>query len=267
MMLVVGCGSATLRSSDGGHQADAAVDGPAHGDATGPATWCTQQPVPTGVAAADHACADFDDGKLPSGGGWKSVIASGGTSAVTAQHASSLPDGWQTAVGTGDGSKAALTWHAAGAQPIASVTVAADISPIASQGVSPAWTGSVSLLCIAFGFGHACLQYTMGEDTGFATGYTGYYLTMEYDGSAATANVYQVYGVLQAGLWSRVQMQITASSKQIQVTIPGETNAAFSGNFDPDTAVDVTVGPETNGATSGWGGYLDNVVIDVARSR
>jgi hypothetical protein len=292
ILLSLGCGSATLRSSDGGagqgggaagagaggspgvgghaagggHQADAAVDGPTHVDATGSATWCGQQTVPAGVAATDYACVDFDDGKAPSGDGWTSTIASGGTAAVTTQHASSLPDSWQTSVGTGDGSKAALAWHAAGAQPIASVTVAADFSPIASQGVSPPWTGSVSLLCVAFGSGHACLQYTMGEDTSFATAYTGYYLMMEYDGGAATLNEYQVYGVLQPALWTRVQMQITASSKQIQVTIPGATNAAVGGHFDPDTAVDVTVGPETSGATSGWGGYLDNVVIDVARS-
>ncbi len=291
LLLVMGCGSATLRSNDGGagqgggaagtgggspgvggraggggHEADAAVDGPTHVDASKAATWCTQQTMPAGVAATDYACVDFDDGKLPGGGAWTSAIANGGTSAVTTQHASSLPDGWQTSVGTGDGSKAALAWHAAGAKPIASVTVAVDISPVASQGVSPAWTGSLSLLCVAFGSGHTCLQYTSGQDTGFATGYTGYYLTMEYDGGGATINLYQVYGVLPPNLWTRVQMEITASSKQIQVTIPGATNAAVTGNFDPDTAVDVTVGPETSGGTSGWSGYLDNVVIDVARS-
>jgi hypothetical protein len=44
------------------------------------------------------------------------------------------------------------------------------------------------------------------------------------------------------------------------------TNAAVTGFFDPDTTVDVTLGPETSGATSGWSGYLDNIVIDVARS-
>ena len=292
VLLALDCGSATLRSSDGGagqggggqggsaagagggagapatgghagvggHATDAGVD------ASGPATWCTQQTVPASVAATDYACADFDDGKLPSGGGWTSVIANGGTSATTTQKASSLPDGWQTSVGAGDGVKAALAWHAAGAQPIASVTVAADISPLGSQGLSPAWSGSVSLLCVAFGSGQACLQYTVGQDTGFATGYTGYYLTMEYEGSAATFSQYQVYGSLQPNLWTRVEIQIIASSKQIQVTIPGATNAAVAGHFDPDTAVDVTVGPETSGATSGWGGYLDNIVIDVARS-
>jgi hypothetical protein len=286
MVLVVGCGSATLRSSDGGagqggaaagtgvgghaggggHLVDAAVDGPTHVDATGPATWCTQQAAPAGVAATDYACVDFDDGKVPSGGGWSSMIANGGTSAVTTQHASSLPDGWQISVGTSGGSKAALGWHAAGSHPIASVTVAADISPIAGQGVIPAWTGTVSLVCLAFGSGQACLRYTMGQDTSFATGYTGYYLMVEYVGGAAILNEYQVYGTLQPNLWTRVQMQITAASKQIQVTIPGVTNAAVTGHFDPDTAVDVTLGPETSGATSGWSGYLDNIVIDVARS-
>ena len=285
ILLALGCGSATLRSSDGGagaggggspgvgghaggggHEADAAADGPVHGDASQTATWCTQQTMPAGVAATDYACVDFDDGKVPSGGAWTSAIANGGTSAVTTQHASSLPNGWQTTVGTDNGSNAALAWHAAGAQPVASVIVAADLSPVGSRGITPPWTGSVSLLCVTFGSGQACLQYTMGDDTSFATAYTGYYLTVKYVGGAAILTEYQVYGTPQPNLWSRVQIEITAASKQIQVTIPGATNAAVTGYFDPDTAVDVTVGPETIGTTSGWSGYLDNVVIDVARS-
>ena len=102
----------------------------------------------------------------------------------------------------------------------------------------------------------------MGVDTSFATAYTGYYLTMEYDGGGVTFNEYQLYGTLQANIWTRVQMQITASSELVQITIPGTTNAPITGHFDPDTAVDVTVGPETSGATSGWSGYLDNIVVE-----
>lgn len=295
----LGCGSATLKANDGGAGQGGGAAGASGGAGAGggagasggapsvgghggggghPAdagsgvdmaagsTWCAQQAMPAGVAATDYACLDFDGGKLPSGGGWTSTVASGGVSMVTTQKASSLPDGWQTSVGTGDGSKAALAWHTTGAQAVASVTVSADVSPIAPQGVSAPWTGSVSLLCVSFGAGTACLQYTMGQDTGFASGYTGYYLMMEYVGSAATLNTYQVYGTLQPGLWNRIEMQVTASSKQIQVTIPGVTNTPFSGYFDPDTSVDVTVGPQTSGATAGWSGYFDNVVVAVARS-
>ena len=228
-------------------------------------TWCTQKSPPSGVAAADSTCVDFDDGKISSGGGWTVMTANQGTSAPTMQRASSLPYSLQTSVSIGDGSKAALVWHDVGAQPIASVTVAADVSPV-GQGLVTPWTGSVSLLCVDLGSGHACLAYTMGVDTSFATAYTGYYLKMEYDGGGVSFNEYQIYGALQANIWTRVQMQITASSELIQITIPGTTNASITGRFDPDTAVDVTVGPETSGATSGWSGYLDNIAVDVTRS-
>ncbi len=119
---------------------------------------------------------------------------------------------------------------------------------------------------MAFGSGRARLKYTVGQDTGFASGYTGYCLTMDYEGAGATFSKYPISGVSQPGLWTRIEMQIAASSKQIRVTIPRATNAAITGDFGPDSAVDVTVGPETRGSTSGWSGYLDNVVIAVPRS-
>src|SRR6185437_4337237 len=75
----------------GGHPSDAGTGV----DMAPAATWCTQQTAPSGVAATDYACLDFDGGKLPTGGGWTSVVANGGTSTVTTQKASSLPDGWQ----------------------------------------------------------------------------------------------------------------------------------------------------------------------------
>ena len=218
------------------------------------------------MAAADSTCVDFDDGQLPSGGGMDGHDRKPGDVGaddaarfepavlVAGERSRSVMD-----------SKAALVWHDVGAQPIASVTVAADVSPV-GQGLVTPWTGSVSLLCVDLGSGHACLAYTMGVDTSFATAYTGYYLTMEYDGGGVSFNEYQIYGALQANIWTRVQMQITASSELIQITIPGTTNAPITGRFDPDTAVDVTVGPETSGATSGWSGYLDNIVVDVTRS-
>lgn len=280
VLLLLGCGAATLRGSDGGAgqggtgaggQAGGAGTGGAAGAASGDGsvtpTWCTQQPLPPGVDAADSTCLDFDDGHLPSGGGWTVVTAVQGTSLLTMQRASSLPYSWQTSVSTGDGSKAALVWHDAGAQPIASVTVAIDVSPATVQGLAAPWTGSVSLMCVGLGSGRACVQYTVADDTSFATAYTGYYVTMEYDGGAPTFNEYQIYGTLQANIWTRIQMQITASSELVQVTIPGTTNVPVMGHFDADTAVDVTVGPETSGATSGWSGYLDNVVADVMRSK
>jgi hypothetical protein len=230
-------------------------------------TWCAQQTVPPGVDAADSTCLDFDDGQLPSAGGWAAMTANQGVSVPTMQRASSLPYSWQTSVSTGDGSKAALVWHDAGAQQIASATVAVDVSPATAQGLAAPWTGSVSLMCLEIGSGHACLQYTVSDDTSFATAYTGYYVTIEYDGGAATFNEYQVYGTLQANIWTRIQMQVTASSELVQITIPGATNLPVMGHFDVDTAVDVTVGPESSGATSGWSGYLDNVVVDVMRSK
>src|SRR5437879_3151117 len=56
--LASGCGSATLRSSDGG----AGQEG---GAGRGGSRWCTQQSMPAGVAATDYSCVDFDDAEVP----------------------------------------------------------------------------------------------------------------------------------------------------------------------------------------------------------
>jgi hypothetical protein len=215
--------------------------------------------------AGDYSCVDFDNAIIPTANGWTLAIANGGADTLTMQRASSLPYSWSASVGTGDQSKAQLAWHVSGAQPIAAVTVAADLSP--SAGIAAQWDGSLALLCIQFGSNTACLNYTVGQDTSFASAYTGYYISTEYYGGGVSLNEYQVYGTLQPNLWTRIQIQVTASSGVIAVVIPGATNAPVSGHFDPDTTADVIVGPKTNGATAGWAGYVDNVTASVTRSK
>ena len=239
--------------------------GGSRSDAAGMPTWCGQQTQPPGIMSVDYGCADFDNGLAPSGA-WSAVLANGGTATVTMQRASSLPYSWSASVTNGDGSEAVLKWHVSGALPIATVTVAADFSP--PSGLAVPWTGSVSLLCIRFGSGLACINYTDGGNTGFAAGpYTGYYLFTQHSGGGVVFSDAQLYGTLQPNLWTRVQMQITASSGSIDVTIPGGSNSGLSNQFGADSTVDVLLGPQTNGSTAGWGGYIDNVVVYVSRSK
>ena len=99
----------TRSGGNGGHGVDAAIDISNRQMVT--PTWCTQQSLPPGVAAADSSCVDFDDGQLPNSDGWTVMTANQGTSAPTMQRASSLPYSLQTNVSIGDGSEAALVWH------------------------------------------------------------------------------------------------------------------------------------------------------------
>lgn len=269
--MLVGCGSASLPGGGGGSGAGAG--GHAGGGGSGGAgqAWCSTQAAPANVAATDYGCLDFDNAALPSGGGWTLKKVGSVTSTVTTQHASSLPDSWQVAVPAETTSAAAdqatLSWHDTGSQAIATVTAAADVSPVAPAGVSPAWSSWVEILCVDVGSGDACLDYTMGDSTAFQTGYTGFFLTMSYTGSAATITEHQVFGSLTAGLWTRVQIQVAMASQQIVVTMGGTANQPITGHFDPDTVANVTVGPSASGQTSGWSAYFDNVVTEVARSQ
>lgn len=256
LLLLAGCPTRLRERGDDGGGGDGKTEA---------ATWCTEQTVPAGVAAGDYACADFDDGKVPSGSGWSTLLANGGTGTITTQHASSLPDGWSVSAGTSDQSQAALDWHVAGASPLATVTVAADLSPI--TGAFATWTGSVSLLCIRAGSNTACIDYTSNQDTNFASNYTGYFLSNEYDGVGVALTQTQLYGTLQPNLWTRVQLQVTASSKTVTATIPGSSNDPVVVPLDPDTTADILVGPQTSGTTPGWAGYVDNIVASVTRSK
>ena len=97
--------------------------------------------------------------------------------------------------------------------------------------------------------------------------YTGYYVWMEYYGSGSTLNEYQLYGDLQPNLWTRVQMQITASSGSIAVAIPGASNTPVVGHFDPASAADVFIGPQSSGSDADWTVYFDNIVVYATRSK
>lgn len=259
-LLLMGCPTRSI-SFDGGGTTDTGRQA----DGQAAATWCGQQIAPAGQAASDYTCVDFDDGAIPSGSGWTLKSSNKGAGALTTQHASSLPYSWSASVSTVDRSVEMLDWHVTGALQVASVTVSADLNP--ANGIVTPWTGSVSLLCVRLGSCDACLNYTEGEDTGFSASYRGYYLSAEYSGGAVSLSRTQLYGSVVANLWTRVQMTVTAANNSVAVTLGSMGNTPVTTFFDPDTAVDVFVGPQTNGTTAGWNGDIDNVIVSVTRSK
>jgi hypothetical protein len=167
---------------------------------------------------------------------------------------------------------ATFAWKDVGSNPITRVSVAASLSPVTLGGVAPAWTGSISLMCVAFGSGRACLNYTYGStNVSFqTTAYTGYYVAWLYAGGAAVRSDCALTGSLTPSIWTRAELHVdynaTTGANTISILFGGTTVASCSGAFDADTVSTISVGPTTTASTTyAYTMYYDNVVAYVAR--
>ncbi len=269
-------GRATGGAATGGVATGGAATG---GAATGGAgtggttsTWCQNRQMPTNVTAADYQCIDFDTG-MPPTATWAQSLTNSGTMALTTDRESSPPNSLDTSVpaATGDyttAGSATLSWHDVGATPISTISVASGFSPTAPGGVYPAWTGSVALMCVAFGSGQACLNYTY-KSTSLSfqtTAYTGYYIAWVYGGSAAARGDCALTDGPPATVWTRVELQVAAATGTITVNLAGITIGSCAGLFGADTTSTITVGSKANiNTTFAFEMFYDNVVAYVAR--
>lgn len=236
----------------------------------GAAAWCATQPRPTGVAAADYQCVDFDNG-LPPIATWPRTLTNSGTMQLTTARAASAPNSLVVTVPGADTfqtqATATATWSVTGAEPITRVSLWASLSPPQIAGPTPDWTGYVSLLCTSFGYGEACLLYTRGADViDSGVPYTGYLLSLMYTGGPAFFNFCAVTGTMTPNIWTRVELRVTkGSASTVQVFFNGTEAAKCTSTFSDDTVAKFTFGEEASYVMPGWTMHYDNIAAAVYR--
>lgn len=230
-----------------------------------PPTWCGLQAIPSGVAAADYQCVDFDKG-LPPTTTWVQTQAQGGMLSLSTALASSAPSSLLTSVpaaaDTTTSGTASLSWTDIGATAVTGATVTAAINPVAVGGVLQPWTGSISILCVTFNASpssHACLEYTINASS--APELDIVYVLIN---GAAVSGRCVAAGAFTAGLWNPVSLSWTASG--VSATVSGTRTPCDAVGPPPTTSATATFGPAASAVTSvGWSVYYDSVVAHMQR--
>jgi hypothetical protein len=236
--------SSTGGTSSGGTGATGGTvsEGGAAGSGTGggaPLVGCAGIERPAGVLEADFTCVDFEDG-LPTDG-WAQKVSGSGTVGVTTDVAESAPQSFQAFVADVDTVQSAgIEWSVVGADPVKVAGVRASINPKGWLSLGPKWGNGISLLCVSFGSGQACLSHTRGGAIDGAE-YTGYYIYYEYSGGPAYAGTCPISGELDVNLWNDVTLEFDDSA-DIAVTINGEEQEPCSGGNLASTTATVLVG-------------------------
>jgi hypothetical protein len=239
-------------------------------------TWCGTKTIPSGVAAADYQCIDFEPG-LPAQTTWARMTATTGTLMLSTTRASSAPNALQTVAPAPDGvnqvpREAYLQWTVPGtASTIKSISVSAAISPVVPA-FSPSWTDEVKLLCVRFpGSGiesRVCLTYTYGANKPWSQMYTGLLVNYQYFlGDAGYTDECPVTGNFGTNLWTNAELRVDMTTGTIDgildgVSSPCPTQVAPS----PDTQAFFQVGSLSGSYVDfAWSAHFDNVVALVRR--
>ena len=237
----------------------------AMGKCVPPPTWCTTQSPPSGVAAADFQCVDFDNG-LPPSGTWMQTQSNSASFALSTTVAHSSPNSLlatvPSAADAAHAGAATLSWSDVGAGSITAITVSAQVNPVAYGGVLPPWTGHVEVLCAKFnGSGsRACLEYQYSSTPKLT-------IYWAYISGAAAAGYCDLPGIWTSGIWNSLILSVTQSTGAVTATLNGAVTHCSPG-FGPqaDTSAGVAVGPAAEAVTSSsWSGYFDDVVAYVNR--
>ncbi|HLK35647.1 MAG TPA: hypothetical protein VKU41_02770, partial [Polyangiaceae bacterium] len=208
-------------------------------------TWCTSHPAPSGVAATDYACADFDKGVLPSG--WTQTKSGSASLSVSMARANSTPDSLLTSVTANSADVATLAFSPApGAASITSLSLSAEIDPVTAAQIVPTGSPGMDLLKISCGGNTVHLGYTeQGTDpSGGSNPYTGLYVYWVVVAGAAVAGMCPVTANLNLNVWNAVELDLDISNLgAISVIINGTTaTSGCAASNSTDTVATMTVG-------------------------
>jgi hypothetical protein len=229
-------------------------------------TWCTGKTPPSGVAASDYTCVDFDNGSLPSTNGWsKGTGTAGGASMISTAKYESASDSMFASV-SGNAQAALAGWTDNASSAFTKFTVSAGVYPSFAGG--PTWTGSgttgpaqswVNVLCIFAGPNQICLNYTNGGNTEFQSSYVGFYLwtqngSMEKDCQLTTPPTMNA--------WNDMQLVGDWGAGSGQLFIGGvSAGAACMTPLMSSTQAQALVGLIGSGTISTFGAYYDDVQV------
>jgi hypothetical protein len=197
-------------------------------------TWCGLRSAPSGVAAGDYACVDFDTG-LPPSNVWVPSVQETSVLQLTS-IALSLPNGLESiAVGSASSrNESVLRWTSpASAANLKSVSVSAALNPGASQGADADFqvlcakmsAGLKSEACIVFSMAGLRIRYSIYNGSGYIDG--------ECDASGGFAQQQ----------WTNAELHLDAVTGMIQTVIGGVvTNCQAGGIPVGDTVGFVEVG-------------------------
>jgi hypothetical protein len=245
-------------------------------------TWCKTQTIPSGVAATDYQCLDFDTGNFPPVGWTQNVMAPGMLSKTGTRFFSS-PSALHTTFPLEPGVQGTsrLEWTTtASGSPVASIAVSSMVNPTLPE-FELGWTRSVEILCVAFGtdFSQACLLYTYENPLmpWQANPYTGLYIHLQYRiTDYAVVNDCPVAGSFATNVWSNIELRVPTSTGHVEAVVNGilstcNNTAPNSAGIPATTVPLVFVGShlDSRGAPmappSAWATAFDNVTVVVRR--
>ena len=213
------------------------------------ATWCDMQAVPSGVAAGDYQCLDFDTG-MPSSGVWVPEIRESGILQLVSDQVSSVPNSLRAFVGAYQNDLppdlAHLTWRTTG-NLISAVTVTSDVLVTETFGNFP--NGYVDYLCVTLGGTKGCLSYRYPGTDAFA---------ITFPETGPPVPFCNVNLVLPYQHWLRLELTLS-NNGDVTLSMNGSAMTCSSGATVSSGASSVQVGAASV-SPGGWGDIrLDNL--------
>jgi hypothetical protein len=235
--------------------------------------------MPSGVAASDYQCLDFDEGPFPPAG-WTQAVVAPGTLSVTNARASSSPNSLNSScpLTMGVNGRATIDWTTtASGSAITSVSIAAAMSPVTPT-FGLGWPDFVNLMCVAFTneWSFACLAYTYGNPymRWQSTPYTGLFMRLQYQvDDQRFTNECPVTGAFSSNVWTNAELRVTTATGNIEAIINGTTSSCPNPLMPPapasipfvwlgSRAIDFRTAADGD---VDWTTFFDNVVVAVRR--